>query len=231
MTRTGALFVCVAALAAVSSAVSAGEEASHGAGVSLNVQRVFDATAAMTARFTQVMESKGFGQKREASGTVTIKKPARMRWNYDDPAPLLIVADGEKLWYFDKTENIIYVEPLTGYLSARSPAMFLAGERPLAEIFDVTLSTARQEEGIVSLKLIPKEPWPGLKGALLKVDEKSFIIKQIVMVDHLGNRNTITFSDVDTKASPPQSMFQFTPPQGVNIQQAAKAPAPSAPAQ
>jgi len=228
VTRICALIFCGAALLAAVGVALADDEAAPKEDVPQKIQRAFDATIGMTARFTQVVESKGFGEKREASGTVTINKPARMRWEYDEPSPLLIVADGERLWYYDKAENIVYLEPLSGSLSARSPAMFLAGYRPLAEIFDVTLSKASAEEGTWTLKLIPKEPWPGLKGALLKVDAKSFIIKEIMMVDHLGNRNTICFSDVDTKASPPQSMFQFTPPQGVKIQQAARMPAPSA---
>ncbi|MDH5639119.1 MAG: outer membrane lipoprotein carrier protein LolA [Nitrospinota bacterium] len=229
MTRICALVFCGAACT-VGVALAA-DEAAQKENVPRKIQEAFDATAAMTARFTQVVKSKGFGEKREASGTVAIKKPGMMRWEYDEPSPLLIVADGEKLWYYDKSENIIYLEPMSGHLSSRSPAMFLAGDRPLAEIFDVTLSKAQAEEGARSLKLIPKEPWPGLKGALLKVDAKSFTIKGIMMVDHLGNRNTISFSDVDTKASPPPSMFQFTPPQGVKIQQAARTPTPSAPIQ
>ena len=197
--------------------------------VAARAQMALDATRGMTARFTQKVESKGFGDIRSASGQVAISKPGRMRWEYDEPSPILIVADGEKLWYFDKESNTVFIELLGGQPSARSPAMFLAGDAPLDEIFHISLSKADVGAEMVGLKLIPRQPWPGFKGALLKVDAKSFIINELLIVDHLGNRNTISFTDIDTKASPAPSMFQFTPPAGANVRQTVRLPAPQAP--
>jgi outer membrane lipoprotein carrier protein len=187
------------------------------------IEKAFGSLRVMTARFTQKIENKGFGGVRLASGFMAMKKPDRIRWEYTEPAPILIVADGERLWYYDQPENTVYIESLQGWLGPQSPAMFLAGEAPLSAIFDVSPSSAASE-GEAAIKLAPKAPQPGLKAILLKVDAKTYTIVELVMVDHLGNRNTISFTDVDANASPDPSMFRFTPPSGAKISRTAKTP-------
>jgi len=60
--------------------------------------KTFSQTRSMTATFTQTLKSKGFGETQRHSGKMAMKKPNRMRWEYEKPAGRLIVADGEKLW-------------------------------------------------------------------------------------------------------------------------------------
>ncbi|MDH4184941.1 MAG: outer membrane lipoprotein chaperone LolA [Nitrospinota bacterium] len=188
------------------------------------IEKAFSDTVAMKARFTQKVENKKFNDLRHASGTLAILKPSMMRWEYAEPSELLIVADGEKLWYYDKAANSVSSEPLQGYMGPRSPLLFLAGKEPLSKVFQVSVVDDGTGQPTASLKLVPREPVNGLKGVLLKVETGSYIIREVIMVDFLGNRNSVSFSGVETAAALDKSMFKFTPPAGVDVQPAAKAP-------
>lgn len=190
------------------------------------VQSAFDQTRSMTATFTQETTNKGFGKTIVSNGVVTIVKPLKMRWDYIKPAGLLLVADGENLWYFDPDDNVAYFDSLSGYLHSRSPALFLAGDEPLLSIFNIELASAGKNGklGVVSFKLTPKEPQPGIKAILLVVDNKTYEIREIVMVDYLGNKNRLIFTDVSRAVSPDPSIFKFEPPAGTHVRAMSKIP-------
>ncbi|HEB73115.1 MAG TPA: outer membrane lipoprotein carrier protein LolA [Nitrospirae bacterium] len=190
------------------------------------VQESFDRTRAMTAEFTQETTNKGFGKTMFSYGVVTIVKPLKMRWDYKKPAGLLLVADGKKLWYFDPEDNVAYFDSLSGYLHPRSPALFLAGDEPLSSIFNIELASGGKNGklGLVSFKLSPKEPQPGVKAILLTVDDQTYEIREIVMVDYLGNKNSLTFTNVNRTASPDMSIFRFEPPAGAQVRSMTKIP-------
>jgi len=191
------------------------------------VQASFDQTRAMTADFTQETINKGFAGKTIVSyGVVSIVKPLNMRWDYKKPAGLLLVADGKKLWYFDPDDNVAYFDSLSGYLHPRSPALFLAGDEPLSSIFNIELAIDGKNGklGMVSFKLYPKEPQPYIKAILLTVDDQTYEIRKIVMVDYLGNKNSLKFTNVNRTASPDMSIFRFEPPAGAPVRAMVKIP-------
>src|SRR5450755_113536 len=42
----------------------------------------------------------GAGMKRNESGTLELKKPGRMRWDYEQPRPKMFVTDGAVAWFY-----------------------------------------------------------------------------------------------------------------------------------
>ena len=51
----------------------------------------------LEARFVQVSSDGGF-----ARGSVWLQRPGRMRFEYDDPVPILLIANGLELLYYDR---------------------------------------------------------------------------------------------------------------------------------
>ncbi len=183
-----------------------------------DIQASFDKTKMMTANFTQETFNKGFGRKTISIGKLYLEKPAKMRWEYEQPAGLLMVIDGGKLWHYDPDDNTAYYDKLEGYLNNKSPALFLAGEEPLENLFNIDLVPAQKEDkledSISGFRLVPKTPQPGVKVMLMKVDRKSLDIVKLVIVDHLGNKNSIYFTDIDRPEKMDAGLFQFVPPEG-----------------
>ncbi len=65
-------------------------------GTVAQVQQHLRATQTMTAAFSQT-DRVG----KTLNGTMTLKKPGKIRFQYEKGVPLLIVADGSALWFID----------------------------------------------------------------------------------------------------------------------------------
>jgi outer membrane lipoprotein-sorting protein len=65
-------------------------------GTLAQVQQHLRATQTMTAAFSQT-DRVG----KTLNGTMTLKKPGKIRFQYEKGVPLLIVADGSALWFID----------------------------------------------------------------------------------------------------------------------------------
>lgn len=195
------------------------------AGIVEKAQRSFDEMKAMTASFSQTVESKGFGEVERLSGRMAMMKPAMMRWDYDNPPGRKLVVDGKRLWFYDPEENVVYFDDLTGFLNPKSPALFLAGEGALEELFVVEPVKKKNDTAdLIRLKLTPKKPQPGLKAMLLSLEKEDYTIVELLMVDHLGNRNRIQFSEIDKSPKLDRSFFRFEPPTGAPVRAMPKAP-------
>ena len=55
----------------------------------------------LTAAFVQIVQDKQGQVTERATGTLSISRPNRFRWDYLEPYAQTIVADGKKLWLYD----------------------------------------------------------------------------------------------------------------------------------
>lgn len=182
-------------------------------------ERAFKNMRTMTATFTQTVESKGFGEAQKYRGKMAMLKPNMMRWEYDKPLGRLLVVDGKRLWFYDPEDKTAYFDDLRAALSPNSPALFLAGEATLRELFKIDLVTPRKKDklDLLRFRLTPKEPQPGVKAMLLVLDGSSFDVAELLIVDHIGNKNRLRFDNVARSADMDPSMFAFEPPEGVPV--------------
>src|SRR5262245_16265560 len=120
------------------------------------VQKFYDSTKDLHARFEQTLES-GIGGKKKASGEVWLKKPGRMRWDYTRPEKKLMLADGQTLWVYEPEDEQAFKQDLKSSTLPVS-VTFLLGQGKLADEFDVQAVTPPGVggPGQVVLKLVPK---------------------------------------------------------------------------
>jgi outer membrane lipoprotein-sorting protein len=85
----------LAVLAAVALPLSL-PAAAQQAGTLAQVQQHLKAAQTMTANFTQTDRA-----GKVLTGTLTLKRPGRIRFQYEKGVPLLIVGDGNALWFID----------------------------------------------------------------------------------------------------------------------------------
>jgi len=83
--------IALPALFAVSTLVSAAPSGDLSA-----VQRHLQSVETMTAAFTQTDRA-----GKELTGVLTLKKPGKIRFQYEKSVPILIVGDGKSLWFLD----------------------------------------------------------------------------------------------------------------------------------
>ena len=66
--------------------------------IASKVDARYDQMHSLEARFTETYS--GAGLTRTESGTLLLKKPGKMRWDYDQPRPKLFVTDGRTAWFY-----------------------------------------------------------------------------------------------------------------------------------
>jgi outer membrane lipoprotein carrier protein len=183
------------------------------------VQKRYDDITRLHARFRQETRLQGFDQVQTGEGEVWILKPGMMRWDYSKPERQTIIANGETLWIYLPEERQVIRDQVQTSMGTRTPALFLAGQARLAELFSVASSASQVpgEEGLLRLELTPKEGTLPYSHVELGIHPTSYYVARVKLVDPLGSVTTMWFSDIDTQAAVHPSLFQFQVPSGVEV--------------
>ena len=173
--------------------------------------------------FTQGLEglSGGFEQRvfgpdghvnEESRGRIDLSVPRQFRWEYEEPFPQLIVADGDKVWIFDPDLEQVQVRP-QGAEEQRSPLTALVDPSELDRQFDV--KDGGEESGVAWVELLPKgEDEPFSKARLGFSDG---VLVRMEMVDSLAQRTVVSFTDWHRNPVFEPGTFRFVPPPGVDV--------------
>ncbi len=182
------------------------------------VQSHYETVRDLQADFVQNTRSVAFAggsglDAAPARGRVHFAKPGRMRWEYREPEPSLVVSDGATLWIHDPVAKEVQVLPVgAGFLSGAA-IQFLLGEGKLLGSFRVS---ARSCDAPATLVLHPLEP-STYERLELVVDVETGAIRETVVLDLFGNRTEVAFREVETNRDPPGELFRFDPPEGTRV--------------
>src|SRR3974390_3907743 len=121
------------------------------------VDQRYNHMQALQAQFAETYS--GAGMKRTESGTLELKKPGRMRWDYTEPRPKMFVTDGATAWFYVPGERQARRAPVKQIEDLRSPLRYLLGKTKLEKEFPgLTIATDAKpvKAGDVVLRGVPK---------------------------------------------------------------------------
>jgi len=187
--------------------------AASGAEATQRLDQFFRGLSTLRAEFKQtVTAQEGEEVADESRGELLIARPGKFRLHYTEPYEQLYVADGKRVWLYDKDLAQVTVKNQRRALGS-TPALLLSSTEPLTNNFKV--SEEGDREGLSWVRLEPREEDAtfdsvhlGLFGGSLKVME---------MVDGLGQRTRIEFVQLARNARIDPASFRFTPPEGVDV--------------
>jgi len=178
------------------------------AALARKVQESYERTRDLEARFVQTYTYAGFGRKQVSKGTLRVKKPGMMRWDYASPTPKTIAVKGSRLVQWEPEENQAFVDEHFDASAMSAAVTFLLGKGDLAREFDLAESPGG------SLVLRPKEPDPRVDAIELVVSGDGSV-QATRVVDGSGNVNEVRFEDVKRNAGLPDSAFDLKLPRDV----------------
>jgi chaperone LolA len=156
----------------------------------------------LQADFTEIY--RGDGAERMESGTLWLKKPRKMRWEYRSPKEKLFISDGQAVWFYLPAERQLRKTTLRKLDDLRSPLAFLLGKtklenelRGLSKVVD----QAPLGPGNILLRGVPQ----AMAGQ----------ITRIVLLGADGATTEFRFADWKENPDLSDSRFRFTPPPGV----------------
>ena len=173
----------------------------------------------LEAHFTETYS--GSGATRSESGTLLLKKPGRMRWDYNDPRPKMFLTDSNTAWFYVPGENQVRRMPVKQLDDLRSPLRYLLGKTKLEKEFDGLHVAANEKPinaGDIVLEGIPKGLNERVARTLLEVTPSGYI-HRIVVEELDGSITEFRFLQQRENVEIPDAKFKFTPPQGVEVVQ------------
>lgn len=165
----------------------------------------------LTARFTQSYRSGVLGREVVERGTLAIKKPGRMRWEYKEPEKKLFVSDGKQFFFYVPADRQVIVKDQAGEQGI--PAFLLAGQGILDQfqVFAEPPLAGRER-----LRLVPRKPDGEVERIYLDIDAEARV-RAIEVWDVQGGHSRFQFEDVKENLGLPDTQFKFDVPRGVEV--------------
>jgi len=203
----------VLAAALVSVSLCAQQSAPSAKELATRVDFHYNSLRSLRADFTESYQ--GLGMKRTESGTLLLRKPGRMKWEYAEPPGKLFVLDGKFAWFYSAGDPQVQRVPAKELDDLRSPLRFLLGHTELErELNHLTITPAAN--GSFTLSGEPKGQENRVARLTLTVTADGAIEGiEIEETDGAMTRFAFTHQQADVPISP--ETFRFTPPKGVPV--------------
>ncbi len=209
-----ALVILAVVFPASRSAIAAGSLAVDVRSVAAAVDAHYNHLRTLEAQFTEVY--RGAGMDRTESGTLWLKKPGKMRWEYRSPREKLFVSDGRDAWFYVPDDRQARKTAAKKLEDVRSPLAFLLGKtklekelRGLSLAPDVTPLAA----GDVVLRGVPQGLADRINEIVLEVTPDHQIAR-IFIQDVDGAATEYRFTEQKEDVAVSDARFEFKPPAG-----------------
>jgi outer membrane lipoprotein carrier protein len=163
------------------------------------------------ASFTQTVTSPDGAKKKSSSGSFDFARPNRFRFAYAKPFEQTIVADGEKVWIYDRDLNQVSSRRIGQALGA-TPAALLAGgslDR------DFELADLPAKDGLDWAEAKPKAKDGAFQSVRIGFRGKALAALEIV--DSFGQRSLLRFEAFEANGAVAPEAFRFIPPPGADV--------------
>jgi outer membrane lipoprotein carrier protein len=187
--------------------------------VAARIDARYNGMKSLRADFTE--NYSGGGIERIESGTLLLKKPGKMRWDYSSPRKKIFVTNGATAWFYVPGEHQARRTAIKKLEDVRSPLRYLLGRTKLEkELRGLSLApdVAPERDGDVMLRGIPMGMEDRISHVLLESDGQGFL-RRIVMDELDGSRTEFRLEGQHENIAIDDAEFVFHPPAGVEVLQ------------
>jgi outer membrane lipoprotein-sorting protein len=150
----------------------------------------------MTGDFVQVGPD-----GRRAEGKIFMQKPGRIRFEYNPPSPIELVADGNSLVVRDRLLATQDLYPLS-----QTPLRFLLADR-IDLLRETNVTSVSSDDTFISLQIEEKHTLGGTHKVLLMFSVKDTQLKQWTVTDPQGYDTTVALYNLDLGKKLDPAMF------------------------
>jgi outer membrane lipoprotein-sorting protein len=162
------------------------------------VSNYLSSVQALTGNFVQIGPD-----GRRSTGHLFLQKPGKVRFEYDPPNPIDIIADGSQV--------VIHNSQLNShdtYSLSQTPLRFLLADR--IDLFqDTNVIAVTNDDGFVTVVIEERQPLVGTSRLSMMFDPKDFKLRQWTITDVQGYDTTIAVSNLNSTKRPDPSLFRI----------------------
>jgi outer membrane lipoprotein-sorting protein len=171
----------------------------------VQVEQYINTIRTLQARFVQNNPNGGIAQ-----GTLSVSRPGKMRFEYDPPSQLKVVADGWQVTLWDPVNKDFGQWPI-GWTAAS----FLVKD-PLKLSGDLTVQKIDRANGLLELTLAQtRKPQEG--RVIVRLAENPMQLRGWTIIDARGNKVDVALSDVKLGIPLAASLFKYDGPDAGQI--------------
>jgi outer membrane lipoprotein carrier protein len=182
-----------------------------------NVDKHYNRLHSLKATFVETY--RGAGMERTETGTLWLKKPGKMCWQYRSPKEKLFLGDGKDAWFYVPGDLQARRTEMRKLDDLQSPLALMLGKtklekelRGLSRASDVALL----DPSDVVLRGAPTVLAERVSQVLLEITPENQI-SRIVIEERDGSVTEYRFSEQRENVAADDQLFHFAPPPGVEI--------------
>ena len=142
-----------------------------------------------------------------------MKKPKHYRIESEHQT---IVTDGTTVWAYSAVNNQVIVDNYKENSNSISPEQFILNLP--ANYYASLLGYEKQSAGnVILLKLVPKDDRSFVKSVKISVEENSWMVQKIVILDVNETETTYTVRDIKLNTNIKDKTFTFETPKGAEV--------------
>jgi outer membrane lipoprotein carrier protein len=177
------------------------------------IESRYNRARTLSLHYREVLVEEGHPRRPE-SGVLTLRKPGKMRWEYDRPAGKLFVSDGKQVYLYTPQDHRVERSRLKMSNDLRAPMAFLLGHLDL-----------KREFGSFSTRAAGADTWldATAKNDRLPYEKIELLIAPDASIRQLNvigrDQSTLSFSFSEETLNPPvnDKLFQFAVPPGAEV--------------
>ena len=136
-------------------------------------------------------------------GEFYIQKPGKIRFEYEPPSRIEIVADGQSVIVRDRKLATQDLYPLS-----QTPLRYLLSER-IDLMRETNVIGVRADDTFVTITIEETQPLVGTSRLVMMVGAKDYQLKQWTITDPQGYDTTVAVSNLDNSKRPDPGMFKI----------------------
>ena len=186
-------------------------------GIAKAVDEHYNHLRSLQAEFTQIY--RGSEVERTESGTLWLKKPGKMRWEYRSPKEKLFLSDGKNAWFYVPGDRQVRKTSVAKLEDLRSPLAFLLGKTKLEKELDglsVAPDVAPLQPQDVVLRGVPKALAGRVGQVIVEVTPERHMAR-IIIEEVDGSATEYRIKDQQEDVGLADDRFRFAPPPGTEV--------------
>lgn len=204
------LMLMVVMTAMCTAGIRAGETAQD---VLERMKKKYESIHDAELRFSQRVKFEMAKIEHQVTGTLFLKKENKYRVELGDQT---IVTNGETVWSYSLPNNQVLIDHFKMNDRTFSPERILTGAPE-----DFTATVVGRESmgkgGVIVLKMIPRDEQTFVRSMKFWVDDATWMIRRVELVDANGKETRYTVTDVRINVGLQDSRFTYQIPEGAEI--------------
>ena len=153
------------------------------------------------------------------TGTLILKQPRMMRWEYKTPIENLYVSKGETVFFYLPQEKQVQKIKVKESRDQRIPFLFLLGKGNLKRDFS-KVEWAQEKpffQGNLVILTYPKQGIDEFAKILMEFSPRTFQLQRVKVFDVDGTTNEVVFTNIQQDVGTAAGVFDFKAPPGTEV--------------